>query len=93
MLAPELIADAGAHTSLRFPDFFTAKNVAPLAAVRTYHVSAYVEVLGRRYRSADRQAAPSRVHSPQVANMPTAAAAMTAVASQPRLFSHGLRVN
>jgi hypothetical protein len=33
------------------------------------------------------------VHSPQVANMPTAAAAMTAVASQPRLFSHGLRVN
>jgi hypothetical protein len=28
-----------------------------------------------------------------VANMPTAAAAMTAAASQPRLFSHGLRVN
>jgi transcriptional regulator with XRE-family HTH domain len=33
------------------------------------------------------------VHSPQVANMPTAAAAMTAVASQPRLLSHGLSVN
>jgi len=28
-----------------------AKNVAPLAAVRTHHVSAYVEVLGRRYRA------------------------------------------
>ena len=28
--------------------------------------------------------------SPKVANMPTAAAAMTAVASQPRLLSHGL---
>jgi site-specific recombinase XerD len=28
-----------------------AKHVAPLAAVRTLHVSAYVEVLGRRYRA------------------------------------------
>ena len=28
-----------------------AKHVAPLAAVRTHHVSAYVEVLGRRYRA------------------------------------------
>ena len=28
-----------------------AKRVAPLAAVRTHHVSAYVEVLGRRYRA------------------------------------------
>ena len=28
-----------------------AKQVAPLAAVRTHHVSAYVEVLGRRYRA------------------------------------------
>jgi site-specific recombinase XerD len=28
-----------------------AKSVAPLAAVRTHHVSAYVEVLGRRYRA------------------------------------------
>ena len=28
-----------------------AKNVAPLAAVRTHHVSAYVEFLGRRYRA------------------------------------------
>jgi site-specific recombinase XerD len=28
-----------------------AKHVAPLAAVRTYHVSAYVEGLGRRYRA------------------------------------------
>jgi len=28
-----------------------AKNVAPLAAVRTYHVSAYIELLGRRYRA------------------------------------------
>ena len=28
-----------------------SKNVAPLAAVRTHHVSAYVEVLGRRYRA------------------------------------------
>jgi hypothetical protein len=28
-----------------------AKNVAPLAAVRTHHVSPYVEVLGRRYRA------------------------------------------
>ena len=27
------------------------KRVAPLAAVRTHHVSAYVEVLGRRYRA------------------------------------------
>ncbi len=28
-----------------------AKKVAPLAAVRTHHVSAYVEALGRRYRA------------------------------------------
>ena len=28
-----------------------AKHVAPLAAVRTHHVSAYVEFLGRRYRA------------------------------------------
>ena len=28
-----------------------ARHVAPLAAVRTHHVSAYVEVLGRRYRA------------------------------------------
>ena len=28
-----------------------AKQVAPLAAVRTHHVSAYVEFLGRRYRA------------------------------------------
>jgi site-specific recombinase XerD len=28
-----------------------AKRVAPLAAVRTHHVSAYVEFLGRRYRA------------------------------------------
>jgi integrase/recombinase XerD len=28
-----------------------AKHVAPLAAVRTHHVSAYVEVLGRCYRA------------------------------------------
>ena len=28
-----------------------SKHVAPLAAVRTHHVSAYVEVLGRRYRA------------------------------------------
>src|SRR5271163_2526036 len=28
-----------------------AKRVAPLAAVRTHHVSAYVEVLGHRYRA------------------------------------------
>ena len=28
-----------------------AKHVAPLAAVRTHHVSAYVEILGRRYRA------------------------------------------
>ncbi len=28
-----------------------AKHVAPLAAPRTHHVSAYVEVLGRRYRA------------------------------------------
>ncbi len=28
-----------------------AKHVAPLAAVRTHHVSAYIEVLGRRYRA------------------------------------------
>jgi hypothetical protein len=41
MLAPKLIPDAGEHTSLRFPDFFTAKNVAPVAAVRTHRVSAY----------------------------------------------------
>jgi hypothetical protein len=41
MLAPELIADAGEHTSLRFPDFSTAKNVAPVAAVRTHRAWAY----------------------------------------------------
>jgi len=28
-----------------------SKHVAPLAAVRTHHVSAYVEFLGRRYRA------------------------------------------
>jgi integrase/recombinase XerD len=28
-----------------------SKHVAPLAAVRTHHVSAYIEVLGRRYRA------------------------------------------
>jgi site-specific recombinase XerD len=28
-----------------------AKHVAPLAAVRTHHVSGYVEVLGRKYRA------------------------------------------
>jgi site-specific recombinase XerD len=28
-----------------------AKHVAPLATVRTHHVSAYVELLGRRYRA------------------------------------------
>ena len=152
MLAPNLIADAGEHTRLRFPDFFTAKSVAPVAAVRTHRVSAYTMAMpnnccvnstviaseakqsrghstrplesssqgllamtdgvihvpevdflnsgrllcrgsGPPLPRADRQAAPSRVHSPQVANMPTAAAAMTAVASQPRLFSHGLSVN
>jgi hypothetical protein len=38
-------------------------------------------------------AATFGAQSPHVANMPTAAAAMTAVASQPRLLSHGLSVN
>jgi site-specific recombinase XerD len=34
-----------------FFSWLDAKQVAPLAAVRTHHVSAYVEVLGRRYRA------------------------------------------
>ena len=34
-----------------FFSWLDAKRVAPLAAVRTHHVSAYVEVLGRRYRA------------------------------------------
>ena len=34
-----------------FFSWLDAKHVAPLAAVRTHHVSAYVELLGRRYRA------------------------------------------
>jgi site-specific recombinase XerD len=34
-----------------FFSWVDAKHVAPLAAVRTHHVSAYVEFLGRRYRA------------------------------------------
>jgi site-specific recombinase XerD len=34
-----------------FFSWLDAKRVAPLAAVRTHHVSTYVEVLGRRYRA------------------------------------------
>src|SRR5277367_2698359 len=34
-----------------FFSWLDAKRVEPLAAVRTHHVSAYVEVLGRRYRA------------------------------------------
>ena len=34
-----------------FFSWLDAKRVAPLAAVRTHHVSAYVEMLGRRYRA------------------------------------------
>jgi site-specific recombinase XerD len=36
------------------------KHVVPLAAVRTHHVSAYVEVLGPLLPRANRQAAPRR---------------------------------
>jgi SAM domain (Sterile alpha motif) len=38
-------------------------------------------------------AATFGAQSPHLANMPTAATAITAVASQPRLLSHGLSVN
>jgi site-specific recombinase XerD len=34
-----------------FFSWLDAKHVAPLAAVRTHHVSTYVEFLGRRYRA------------------------------------------
>src|SRR5271163_2118433 len=34
-----------------FFSWLDAKRVAPLAVVRTHHVSAYVEFLGRRYRA------------------------------------------
>ena len=50
-------------------------------------------------RRSGRRSAPDKyggdlsAQSPHVANMPTAAAAMTAVASQPRLLSHGPSVN
>ena len=40
-----------AYAVRAFFAWLDAKHVAPLAAVRTHHVSAYVEVLGRRYRA------------------------------------------
>ena len=63
MLVPAMVADLGEAAALRFIDFFTANirnpntraayavAVRELGAVRMHHVSAYVEVPGRRCKA------------------------------------------